>query len=96
LNSTNIPLQPGISSNPDYFVLVMSIKGTGTFQPSGGFTGCVVGDFEVEVQPGDPNADFTLQWISPEGQDLDFPMGVGDVNDLPLVTGTTILSWEIG
>jgi len=91
----DILFQPGIISNPDYFVLVMSIEGTVTFQPSGDFTGCVVGDFEVEVQPGDPTADFTLQWISPEGQELDFPMGVGDVNELPPTTGVSVESWEI-
>jgi hypothetical protein len=85
----DINFQPSIASGEDDFVLVMSITGEMNFQPSGDFTGCVAGNVHVQLQPG-----CTINWISPEGKGLDFPMGVGD-DELPPVTGLNILSWEI-
>jgi hypothetical protein len=86
----DINFQPGIAGGEDDFVLVLSITGETYFHPSGDFTGCVAGDTHVQLQPG-----CTINWISPEGKGLDIPMGVGDVNDLPPVTGLRIESWEI-
>ncbi len=89
-----IIFQPSISSNPDDFVLVMSIEDTVTLQPSGDFTGCVAGNEVVQLQPAQ-GEDFTVTWIDPEGQELDFPMGVGDDDELPPVNVVNIESWEI-
>jgi hypothetical protein len=86
----DIDFQPSIDSEGDEFVLVMSILGEVEFHPSGTFTGCIVGNVNVQLQPGN-----TIDWISPEGKGLDFPLGVGDADELPPVTGTTIESWEI-
>jgi len=86
----NIDFHPSIISEGDEFVLVMSIAGEVEFQPSGDFTGCIAGDAHVQLQPGN-----TISWISPEGKGLDFPMGVGDDDKLPPVTGLSIESWEI-
>jgi len=86
----DIDFQPSIASGGDDFVLVMSIAGKVWFKPSGEFTGCLAGNAEVDLQPG-----CTINWISPEGKGLDFPMGVGDDDELPPVAGLSIESWEI-
>jgi len=87
----NINFQPSISSEGDEFVLVMSISGEVEFHPSGDFTGCVAGNVDVQLQPGN-----TINWISPEGKGLDFPMGEShDPNELPPIADTRIESWEI-
>jgi len=86
----DINFQPSITSGGDDFVLVFSITGETFFHPSGDFTGCIAGNSHVQIQPGS-----TLNWISPEGKGLDFPMGVGDNDELPPVTGSSILSWQI-
>jgi len=85
-----INFQPSIVSAEDDFVLVMSITDRVDFKPSGEFTGCIAGDTHVQLQPG-----CTINWISPEGKGLDFPMGVGDDDELPPVTGLSIVSWQI-
>jgi hypothetical protein len=85
-----IDFQPSIASEGDEFVLVMSITDVVWFHPNGDFTGCIAGDAHVELSPGG-----TISWISPESKGLDFPMGVGDDDELPPVTGLKILSWEI-
>jgi cytoskeletal protein CcmA (bactofilin family) len=91
----DIRFRPGISSNPEDFVLVMSIEGTATVQPNGDFTGCIVGNEVVQLQPAQ-GEDFTITWINPEGKGLDFPMGMGnDPNELPPATEVGIKSWEI-
>jgi hypothetical protein len=84
----DINFQPAIQG--DDFVLVMSITGEVEFHPSGDFTGCIAGNTHVQLQPG-----CTINWISPEGKGLDYPMGVGDDDKLPPVTGLSILSWQI-
>lgn len=84
----DILFQPSIIG--DDFVLVMSIKGIVNFQPSGDFTGCVAGNVDVNLQPGN-----TISWISPEGKGLDFPMGAGGGNELPPIDMMNIESWEI-
>jgi len=86
----DINFQPGIAGGEDDFVLVLSITGKTFFHPSGNFTGCIAGDTHVQLQPGS-----TINWISPEGKGLDFPMGIGDDDELPPVTGVSILSWQI-
>jgi hypothetical protein len=73
----------------DDFVLVLSIEGEVTFQPSGNFIGCVAGNVNVQLQPGN-----TINWVSPEGKGLNVPWGVGG-NETPVVTGLSILSWQI-
>jgi hypothetical protein len=85
----HINFQPGIISEGDDFVLVMSTTEYVEFHPNGDFTGCVAGNEYVQAQP---NGDF--DWISPEGKGLNFPMGADD-DKLPPVTGLTIESWEI-
>ena len=91
----DIDFQPSISSSEDDFVLVMSVEGTVNFQPGGDLTGCVVGNLEAYVSPDDPQDDFSINWIPWEGEELNFPTGVGDLENLPPVTGTRIKSWEI-
>jgi len=86
----DIYFQPSIVSGEDDFVLVMSIEGTVEFHPSGDFTGCVAGNVHVQLQPNSE-----LNWISPEGKGLDFPMGAGDGDELPPVAGVSIVSWEV-
>jgi hypothetical protein len=86
----DINFQPNIIGDGDDFVLVMSITGETFFHPSGDFTGCIVGDTHVQLQPHS-----SIDWISPEGKGLDVPLGVGDDDRLPPVTGSSILSWEI-
>lgn len=86
----DVNFQPNIVGEGDDFVLVMSITGETFVHPSGDFTGCIVGDAHVQLQPGS-----TISWISPEGKGLDVPLGVGDDDRLPPVTGLGIESWEI-
>jgi hypothetical protein len=91
----DITFQPAISSAEDDFVLVMSIDGTTTFQPSGDLTGSVVGNFEVDVSPDDPHGDFAINWIPWQGQELNFPgLNETDPEDLQ-ITALTIETWEI-
>ena len=84
----DIDFQPSIAG--DDFVLVMSIAGTVNFQPSGDFTGCIAGNTHVELKPG-----CTINWISPEGKGLDFPMGADGSEEYPSIVGTSIDTWEI-
>jgi hypothetical protein len=86
----DIDFQPNIIGSEDDFVLVMSITGETLFHPSGDFTGCIVGNTHVQLQPHS-----SIDWISPEGEGLDVPLGVGDDDRLPPVTGLSILSWEV-
>ncbi len=86
----NVNFQPAITSGGDDFVLVMSITGQTYFHPSGDFTGSIVGDSQVQLQPG-----CTIDWISPEGKGINVPWGPGDYDKLPPVSGIRILSWEI-
>lgn len=86
----DVNFQPNVVGDEDDFVLVMSIAGETFVHPSGDFTGCIVGDAHVQLQPGS-----TISWISPEGKGLDVPLGVGDDDRLPPVTGSSIVSWEI-
>ena len=86
----DIDFQPNIIGGGEDFVLVMSITGETLFHPSGDFTGCIVGDTHVQLQPHS-----SIDWISPEGKGLDVPLGVGDDDRLPPVTGLSVLSWEI-
>jgi len=76
------------------FVLVMSLEGTTTLQPSGTFYGCIAGNLCVDAKSGE-DATIINSGLG-EGQDLNFPMGIGDdPNELPLITGVSIESWEI-
>jgi hypothetical protein len=73
------------------FVLVMSIDGTATVQPSGTFYGCIAGDLSVDVKSGD-NA--TIIHTDPEGIGLNFPGMEGGENPPP-INVMSIESWEI-
>ena len=84
----DINFQPSIAG--DDFVFVLSIKGIVEFHPSGDFTGCVAGNVNVDLLPNSE-----IYWISPEGKGLDFPMGVGDDDELPPIDKMNIESWEI-
>jgi len=84
----------GDVGSKDDFVLVMSVEGTTTLQPSGTFYGCIAGNLCVDAKSGE-DATIINSGLA-EGQDLNFPMGIGDdPNELPLVTGVSIESWEI-
>jgi Flp pilus assembly pilin Flp len=85
----NVNFQPAIASAEDDFVLVMSITGRTDFHPSGDFTGCVAGNTEVQLQPG-----CTINWINPEGKNLNFPGMEGGENPPP-INVMKIESWEI-
>jgi Tfp pilus assembly protein PilX len=86
----DVNFQPNIVGDEDDFVLVMSITGETFIHPSGDFTGCIVGDAHVQLQPGS-----TISWISPDGKGLNVPLGVGDDDELPPVAGSSVTSWEI-
>jgi len=62
----------GDVGSPDNFVLIMSVTGTVTLQPSGTFYGAIAGKVEVEEKSG-LNASIT--WTSYEGKGIDFPIG---------------------
>ena len=87
----DINFQPGIASEDGKFVLFMSVTGGVQVNPQGDFTGCIAANGQVSLHPNGK-----IDWISPEGQGLDFPMGTGDdPNELPPVSGTKIDSWEV-
>jgi len=48
----DIQFQPQITSNPDDYILLLSVEGTIDLQPNGDFYGCLVGNVEVNLQPG--------------------------------------------
>jgi len=75
----------GAVGSENDFVLIMSVQGTTTLQPSGTFYGAVVGDVSVQVQSGE---EATITWTDPITTDLDFPRG-------DVVTGVSIFSWQI-
>ncbi len=79
---------PSVSSEPGHFLLIMSITGDVALNPSGDFYGAIVGNVEIDIQPGN-----SLNWVSPEGQVLDFPMG--DEGEHESVGGVEIVSWKI-
>jgi len=85
-----INFQPSIAGGEDDFVLVMSITDRVDFKPSGDFTGCVAGNVHVQLQPN-----CTINWISPEGKGLDFPMGATGSDEYPPIVEISIASWEI-
>jgi len=48
----DIQFQPQVTSDPDDYILVLSVEGTIDLQPSGDFYGCLVGNVMVNLQPG--------------------------------------------
>ena len=84
----DINFQPTVAREGDEFVLVLSITGATSFQPNGDFTGCVAGDKTVKIQSGS-----TIDWISPDGKGLDFPMG--GLGEELQINGISIESWQI-
>ena len=79
----DILFQPGMESNPDDFVFVMSIEGTIDFKPSGGtFYGSIAGDVNVDLK----NASLYWQPLG-EGKELNFP--------IEGYQAMKILTWEI-
>jgi hypothetical protein len=65
----------------------MSVEGLIDFQPGGDFWGAIVGNADVNLQPG-----VTLRWLSPEGKGLNFP-----TDDPMNISGLiwTIDTWEV-
>jgi len=87
----DIVFQPNLDTEGENFVLLMSLQGEVQFNPGTDFTGCIAGNVDVQLQPGN-----TISWINPEGKGLDFPMGIGDdPNELPPIDVVNIESWEI-
>lgn len=72
----DVDFNPDISSAGEDFLLIMSVEGTVQLNPGSDFHGAVVGDVEVQLQPG-----ITLSWLSPEGEGLNFPDGSGSAGD---------------
>jgi hypothetical protein len=84
----NIRFMPGMSSNDQEYVLVMSLTGKTYMKPGGPFYGSLVGDAEVEIQNG------TLTWTDPYDHDLNFPdMDISGVT--PSSSAGVILSYSI-
>jgi hypothetical protein len=84
----------GDVGSEDGFVLVMSVDGTTTLQPSGTFYGCVAGNLAVDVQSG-KDAIIINNGLG-ERQDLNFPSGVGDdPNQSPVITSVQVESWDV-
>jgi Tfp pilus assembly protein PilX len=86
----DIVFQPNLDTEGENFVLVMSLEGEVQFNPGTDFTGCVAGNVDVQLQPGN-----TINWVSPEGKGLNFPMGGSDDDELPPIDIMNIESWEI-
>jgi Flp pilus assembly pilin Flp len=86
----DIVFQPNLDTEGENFVLVMSLEGELQFNPGTDFTGCVAGNVDVQLQPGN-----TINWISPEDKGLDFPMGADGGEEPPPVNVVNIESWEI-
>ena len=84
----------GDVGSEDDFVLVMSVEGTTTLRPSGTFYGCIAGNLAVKAQSGE-DATIINSGLA-EGQDLNFPMGIGDdPNELPPIMEMSIDTWEV-
>lgn len=81
----DVDFQPQIAAVPEGeeepFVLIMSVLGTTTLNPVSDFYGAVVGNVDIQMQPG-----VTLNWVDPEGKGINFPVGEGTVGQ----PGTTI------
>lgn len=86
----DIVFQPNLDTEGENFVLVMSLEGEVQFNPGTDFTGCVAGNVDVQLQPGN-----TINWVSPEGKGLNFPMGSSGDDELPPIDIMNIESWEI-
>ncbi len=56
----DIDFQPSMESEEDDFVFVMSVDGTVSFKPMGGFKGSLAGNVEVNLQPNS-----SLTWTVP-------------------------------
>lgn len=78
----DIKFLPTVSSSPADFIFVMSINGTITAQPQGGFYGSFAGKVEVQMQPGS-----TITWSDPSGENLNLPSG--------WLSGLQIKTWKI-
>jgi hypothetical protein len=84
----NVNFQPGIMSNSNDFVFVLSIAGNVNFQPNGNFYGSVAGNVEVNLQPGN-----TLTWHSLGETSLNFP--IDQYSGVTTVTAATITSYDV-
>jgi len=86
----NILFQPGTSAgSPDDYVLVMSLAGKSTMQPSANFYGSVVGSSEVTLKPGG-----YLEYTDPYSHDLNFP-GLTIGAEVPFSGEGTVVSYII-
>ena len=78
----DINFQPTIpAGSEDNCIITMSITGQTWLKPSGDYYGCVVGNSNVDLQPG-----YSLNYVNPEGFGLIFPQGEGSSGD----PGTTV------
>jgi hypothetical protein len=84
-----IKFQPGIMTNPNDFVFVMSVTSYVDFQPNGDFYGAVGGDVNVNLQPNN-----TLTWHSLGGTTLNVPASISG-SGIETVTGATIVSYAV-
>jgi hypothetical protein len=86
----DILFQPGTEAgSPDDYVLVLSLEGTTTMQPSGNFYGSLVGSSTVELQPGG-----YLEYTDPFEHDLNFP-GLTIGGEVPFSGEGTVVSYTI-
>ncbi len=65
----DIKFWPKLETSADDYVLVMSIEGWVNLQPNGDFYGSVVGEVEVNLQPGN-----SIIWSDPNAAGLEFPV----------------------
>ncbi len=78
----DIDFQPTIpAGSEDNCIITMSIDGQTWVLPTGDYYGCVIGNSNVDLQPG-----YSLNYVDPEGYGLIFPQGQGSAGD----AGTTV------
>ena len=78
----DIDFQPTIpAGSEDNCIVTMSIEGQTWLKPTGDYYGCVIGNSNVDLQPG-----YSLNYVDPEGYGLIFPQGEGSAGD----EGTTV------
>jgi len=86
----NILFQPGTEAgSPSDYVLVLSLEGNTTMQPSGNFYGSLVGSSTVELQPGG-----YIKYTDPYSHDLNFP-GLQIGGQVPFSSEGRIVSYII-
>ena len=86
----DIDFQPTIPTDEEGYILVMSVEGTVTMNPTNHFHGTVAGKSHVQVQPNNE-----LRYTGSADMLLNFPLpGIDDIDRLPM-TELRIVSWQI-